>query len=203
MNRQMRDETRIPVSFTFEELSRLKSNVLSGACFASRVSLSLIYKLLEFPADGVSIIREIQAMEGVAPPTQTIAAAPFKRPPLLPFWHKHFFTARNLARNIGDRWDIFGRRKSTDLEDMISNVAKMSGSNLEKWQQEVAQRFVDGIFDRANNRGLTGDWIIFARQYEKNYYLDVATHEQGRSDSAHVLAKRLREMCSAEFSLLV
>jgi hypothetical protein len=48
------------------------------------------------------------------------------------------------------------------------------------WQRVLSHRFMlDGYTDRATNQRLTGDWIIFGKHDGANYYLDLATHEDG------------------------
>lgn len=60
----------------------------------------------------------------------------------------------------------------------------------------------------SGNGPLAGDFRelesdTFALKYDgKNYYLDLATHEDGLGDRAKDLAKKLRDGCAAEFPFL-
>ncbi|MGB7100328.1 MAG: hypothetical protein WBD95_16405 [Xanthobacteraceae bacterium] len=58
---------------------------------------------------------------------------------------------------------------------------------------------LDGFIDRAN-RGLTGDWIIYAKHEGYQYYVDLAAHEE--ADDGERLYQKLRHGSFAEFPFL-
>jgi hypothetical protein len=61
---------------------------------------------------------------------------------------------------------------------------------------------MEGFVDRAK-RGLSGDWIIFGKHADRNYYLDLATHDEGKQGApSERLYKKLREGSAAEFPFL-
>ena len=60
--------------------------------------------------------------------------------------------------------------------------------------------WIGGCENRTAARKLTGDWIIFAKQDGKNYYLDVATHEEGSDPDT--LYRKLQDGSQAEFEFL-
>ena len=84
---------------------------------------------------------------------------------------------------------------------MISENATKYGNNPDLWQKAVAHRFLLGALEErsAANR-LTGHWIIFGKFEGKNYYLDIATHSEGRDPEK--LYEKLRNSAAAEFGFL-
>lgn len=52
---------------------------------------------------------------------------------------------------------------------------------------------------RASAQRLTGDWIIFGKHNEADYYLGISTHEEGAEGGGKELMNRLRRNCEAEF----
>ena len=85
---------------------------------------------------------------------------------------------------------------------MILEVAEEYGDDFDKWVGNLTHRLVIGGYEERVERGLTGDWIIYAQQEGLNYYLDLATHEEGVGERAKDLAQKLREGCEAEFPFL-
>jgi hypothetical protein len=104
-----------------------------------------------------------------------------------------------MLRNIGIRWALDGERQR-DLDAMIKDVQENYGRDPDHWPGVLVHRFVlDGYADRAS-WGLTGDWIILAKHQGQNYYLDLATHEEGHQ--AQRLYEKLRLGSAAEFPFL-
>jgi len=85
---------------------------------------------------------------------------------------------------------------------MILEVAEEYGDDFDKWVGNLTHRLVIGGYEERVERGLTGDWIIYAQHEGLNYYLDLATHEEGVGERAKDLAQKLREGCEAEFPFL-
>ena len=192
------------VSLTFEEIGELKRKYLNGAAYSARMSLAFVIRLMQIRQDRGEdrfVIREIDELEHVCSSTSaTKGAAQFKRPPLHPLWHKHFSTPRHLMRNIGVRWALDGEG-NRDLMQVIGDAATKFGHLPEVWPNYLIHRLVvGGIQDRVEKKRMTGDWIIFAKHEGKNYYLDLATHEEGRN--ADQLLVKLREGSEAEFPFL-
>lgn len=194
----------LSMSLTVEEVARLKSEAVRGQAYAQRVSTPLAAKLLDRTNrnfDPFAVLHELDHLEGLRPTSRTKRESPFKGPHLQPFWHKHFFSSRQLINNIGIRWNLAGGGNK-DLDRMILDVANAHGENSDQWIDQLVHRLVfDGYQERAA-RGLTGDWIIYAKHQGKNYYLDLATHDEGTSERAVHLAKKLRDGCFAEFPFL-
>jgi hypothetical protein len=189
------------LSFTREEWRAIKKGILEDRPYHDRVSIGFALRLLQVRQslkEDHLILDEVDSLEGIGLGTKTKAAEQFRYPPLYPLWHKHFSASRHMLMNIGIRWNA-DRGGNEDLTAMINEVAKLYGGDPDKWPGVLGARFVEGYFERLR-RGLTGDWIIFGRRHEQNYYLDVATHNEGRDQQK--LFIKLKNGSSAEFPFL-
>lgn len=85
---------------------------------------------------------------------------------------------------------------------MLNQVAAEFDNDSDLWPRYLAHKLVvEGTEDRMG-RGLTGDWIIFAKHDGQHFYLDLATHDEGSADNADRLIEKLRNGSSAEFPFL-
>lgn len=122
------------------------------------------------------VIDEIRALEDSSRVTRTKAASQFTREPLKGLWHKHFFCARFLANNVLNHLARGGLEK---LAAEVFDTAK-SPVITKEMIQEFSHRVVVGSFEqRASEGKMTGEWIIFAKHEERNFYLSLATHGTG------------------------
>ena len=196
----------LKVSMTFEEVAEFKRYVSCGANFADRISLALAFRLvlqrINFGEDH-HILFEISHLEqGVD--TSTKPAEQFKHSPLFPLWHKHFSTSRHMLRNIGERWNVARGPGNRDLEAMIAGVVAEHRHDSRMAANLLTHHFVLGALqERSDAQRMTGDWIIFAKHEDRNYYLDLATHEEGEpGDRADQLFEKLKQGSSLEFPFL-
>lgn len=190
------------LSFNFAEISALKREVSGGRRYSDRLSFALTVRLLEmrekFGEDQL-VLLELDQLEGLRAKSATKSAAQF-RPPLHPFWHKHFSGPRHILPNIGSRWGLTGQG-NRDLDALIRRVANDLGNDPARWPRALIHQLVYGGFsDRRQTHRLTGDWIIFAKHEGCNYYLDLATHQEGRN--ADQLQAKLRQGCAVELPFL-
>jgi hypothetical protein len=195
----MEEDCNIKISFDKAGLIAFKKAITCGKPYHERISVALAIRLANaFAAniDAFSILDEIDYLEGIKTMSRTKKEAQFNRPPLQGFWHKHFFSPKHLAKNIGIRWNL-DNGGNRGLTAMISEIQKEHGQDPDVWPNVLAHRLVvDGFEDRAV-RGLTGDWIVYAKRGNSNFYLDLATHEEGLEPER--LLHKLRDGCYAEF----
>jgi len=159
-------------------------------------SLFIVNLYLLDKVNGISpeqVIAEIKHLEGLAPSQQTKEASEFKGPILKGLWHKHFLPALPsvFAHNIINH---LGRR---GLKDLVTEVFDPTKSSVvtRGMIEELSSRLVEGsMIDRASKGKLTGEWIIFAKENQENYYLCIAPHT---SDDANI-ASNLK-VCVHEF----
>jgi hypothetical protein len=191
-------------SLTWAQVAAFKREIILDSELAQRVSFGLAIRLgssLASLGEDYKVRSQIRCLEenisnGTKPAEQ------FKHAPLYPFWHKHFFTPRHTYRNIGDRWGIArGGSGNKDLDRMMGKVAVENGSDPDLWPGLLSHRFIiGGLEERSLDNRLTGDWIIFAKHEGCNYYLDVATHEEG--EEPEKLMAKLRASSATEFPFL-
>ena len=194
----------LKVSFDIDQLREIKRVLTNDRPYADRISLGFALRLLSVKADlkeDHSVLDEIDCLEGLRPQSKTKQEKQFRHPPLHPFWHQHYSAPRHILKNIDTRWNLTGGG-NRDLLAMLCDVARTHGKDPDRWQGAVSYRIVvDGYKDRAE-RGLTGDWIIFGQHGGQNYYLDLATHEEGKGANSKRLYEKLRQGSAAEFPFL-
>lgn len=195
------DEQIASISLTAAEVSELKAEAVRGRPYAERVSIVLALRLLDRTDryfDPFAVLDELDYLEGIRSASRTKPESRFKGEHLRPFWHKHFSSSRHLLKNIGVRWNLTGDG-NRDLDRMILDVAHKHGEDPDRWINDLVHRLVVGGYEERAARGLTGDWIIYAKHAGANYYLDLATHDEGVAEHAEQLAHKLRSGCFAEF----
>lgn len=192
----------------------IKRRALRERPYADRVGLAFALSLessLLTRGPYFQILRELDFLEGIYETSCAVAATQFKHPPLYPFWHKHFTTARHIPNNLILRWG------NTRLQELIDELWAQHGHDPETFSKAISYRIVyDGYRERTRQgeaarvrecppgekrgRGLTGDWIIYGKHEGQNYYLDLATHQEGKQPEA--LYEKLRKGCATEFPFL-
>jgi hypothetical protein len=140
----------------------------------------------------MEILQSVHDLEAGDGNTGTKIATPFKHPPLKGLWHKHYFAARFLAHNIQ-----LGLGKNGLREIVESSLLPHLGetASAETIEQMLLRVTTEPIEKRYADRAMTGEWVIFARRGEANYYLCVSTHNHG-DDEIH---KRIMDVASMDF----
>jgi len=182
-----------------EQLSKFASHVRLNKSYRDRVSELLILNLfvysIEFGINPREVIEEIENLESGDGNTQTKPAEEFTRPPLAGLWHKHFFTARFLPKNI------LNSLQGGVLDNLVNEIMDPSKSSIitEEMISELAHRVInEPVRQRSNSNKLTGEWIIFAKKGSKNYYLCLSTHDAGDD----FIAEQIRDHCVRDFPFL-
>ena len=105
--------------------------------------------------------------------SRTKPAGEFKGPLLKGLLHKHHAQARFLAQNIQLHW------KSADLAKRIKAIREDATIPEEKKPGAIAHAVVlDGYTERSDAQKLTGEWIVYARHRDRNYYLTLGQHNE-------------------------
>lgn len=147
------------------------------------------------------VIDEIEFLEGFQKKSGSKQASLFHREPLKGLWHKHYLEdglasmAMNLSRGVGKYripWfekgiadaQSSGEERYVTKEDIPHIVNDAIAGNWERLKKESA---------------LTGEWIIFARHKNKNYYLCLGRH---KSDP-QILRAQIDAFCVQEFPFLI
>lgn len=148
------------------------------------------YCLNEFfgihPRDILLSVKELELPGSVS---RTKPAQPLNGASLKGLWHKHYFAAKFLARNIQLGLGRNGMRKLILEEIPIGEIP------TEEMVSRLAKRVVDEpISSRSAASKMTGEWIIFLPHHGKNYYLCLGLH----GTDPHI-ADRIREHCTRDF----
>lgn len=100
-------------------------------------------------------------------------ARQFKHEPLRGLWYKHHHQASFLLKNLMLEMH---RTPTVEafLEDNIENV--MSPELIQHLVYEVTVKNYDR---RASQGRLTGEWIVYERTGDRNYYLTLGHHDEG------------------------
>ena len=186
------------------QLLQIKSEAVRERPYSDRVSVALAFRLLGITTQGLdvfAVLDEIDYLEGAASGSKTKPETPFRRAPLAPFWHKHFASARHILPNIIVRWNI-KNGGNKDLGNLLNRIAAEFGDDSEAWQKQLAHALTVGAVEDRAKRGFTGDWLIYGKHDGKNYYLDLACHEEGEPENADALYEKLKKGCAAEFPFL-
>ena len=129
-------------------------------------------------AFGVSpheILATIRNLEAGEPENGVKAATQFKHAPLRGLWHKHYFSAHFVAANI-----LLGLGKN-GMEKLAEEVFDPSQPLItEKMIREMAHRVANEPIEKRHADGkLTGEWVVYAKHSNQNYYLALNTHNAG------------------------
>ena len=145
-------------------------------------------------AFGVSpqeILSAIYDVEQGEPPSRIKAATQFENMPLKGLWHKHYFSARFMPKNIA-----LGLGKGR-LSKLVKEVIDPGKSLLISNERiiELAWRVAEIFKTRATANNLTGEWVVYMRREAKNYYLCCGTHDDGDQ----FIYDRIMEHCVRDF----
>ena len=147
--------------------------------------------------DPYLVINEIKALENLRPSMQTKTEAEFRGEHLKGLWHKHFLAdlPSVIATNILNQLGKNGIRNISRevLDPNISPV--ITKEMLDELTHKVV---VESLEKRAEQDKLTGEWIVYAKENNSNYYLGIWRHDAGDEK----IAKAIKDTCMPEFPFL-
>ncbi len=162
----------------------------------SRIStlfwLDLYGLLFAFGISPHEILDTVSELEQGKGRNATKSATPFKNLPLKGLWHKHYFSAHFLPKNIS-----LGLGKNGAMR-IIKEVMDPRKSPVvtEGMVRELARRVThEPIEQRSASKQLTGEWIVYLPYGGQNYYLCCSTHDAG--DEA--IFDRIMQHCVTDF----
>lgn len=144
--------------------------------------------------DPFQVIEELKFLEGGRPSLQTKPASPFNRDHLKGLWHKHFMPALPsvMAHNIMNHLGRHGARKL--IEEVFD--PEKSPVVTQEMIDELSHRIViESMEKRGAQEKLTGEWIVFAKEEDGNYYLGIWSHTAGDES----IASSIKAACVPEF----
>jgi hypothetical protein len=168
------------VRITSDQLAAFRHMLIGNSPLASRMSKLIwldIYTLDHlFGVSAQEILWVIQQLENGDRDKGTKPATQFRYMPLKGLWHKHYFSARFLPKNICLSLGEDG------VERLAFEVLDPSKSPIftREMIEELARRIAEEPFEkRYEQKRLTGEWIIFLKRDDGNYYLCCGTHKDG------------------------
>ncbi len=120
-----------------------------------------------------SVMQEIAILENApdATVTRTKPASLLQRPPLTGLWHKHYFYDRFIPGNLVAHWQKWR------VENYVSESFRIGDT----WPPEASRKIAEdlmqqGYIARGEQNKLTGEWIVFARVKDKNFYITLGVY---------------------------
>jgi hypothetical protein len=147
------------------------------------------------------IMREIEALEGIGPPSQLKPPGRFNHPPLKGLWHKHYLEdgLRATAINAKKGLDRYGSPLFRERMQEAEDAGEVRYMTTQQDIQAVAHDIAFGNFERmATVAELTGEWIVYAQHGGENYYLCLGRHDSGDD----YLRSQIDAICCQEFPFL-
>lgn len=185
--------------FTEEELGAFAAIVGLDRVAPGRYSWLFAMQLfLHAQVDDVDpsmIVAELRALEGGPQTVGTKPATEFAKDPLKGLWHKHFFSAHFVGHNLLNQ--LAGGKLKALVDKVLDpkNHPIITAELINQFSHEV----VTGTFERREAQGkLTGEWIIFAKYGDQNYYLCLSTHNAGDQ----VIYDQVKSACFHQFPFL-
>jgi hypothetical protein len=177
----------------YAESLGLKGSILGRCSWLFIMQLYLLSTL-----DGVDpsmIVSEIESIECNLSTVGTKPATEFKKLPLKGLWHKHYFSAKFIPQNLVNHHSR-GRLQSLINEIMDPVEYPIVTREL---INKVAYEVVTGAMESREADGkLTGEWIVFAKHSNQNYYLCLATHESGDD----IIYNQIKSACFHQYPFL-
>ncbi|MAK66165.1 MAG: hypothetical protein CMH21_06450 [Methylophaga sp.] len=193
---------------TEDEVTHFRNNHV-GFCGVdmNRLSQFLLIQLTSISKHGTHdsflITDVIQELEGVGRGCKQ-RVDQFKHMPLKGLFKAHFSGAQFLVRNLVNHWGL-EFENSPKFNSLCSYVIEEEQKNPSKfgWQGRLAHEMViSGYKERARQNKLTGEWIIFAKHKNLNYYLCISRHSKSNRGDQEIY-DFLKLLCEHEYPFLL
>lgn len=151
-----------------------------------------------------SITDVIQELEGVGRGCK-LRVSQFGQLPLKGFYKAHFFDARFLVKNLINHWGL-EFKDSPKFNSLFARVIEEEEKSPSKfgWQGRLAHEMtVVGYEERAKKNKRTGEWIIFAKHNNLNYYLCISRHSSPNSKEDQEIYDFLKLLCEHKYPFLL
>lgn len=166
-----------------------------------RYSMLLLLHLYGGSKSPWKVVHEINALEGLGPPSQLKAPIQNKHPPLKGLWHKHYQQngIRSLAMNIGNALKRYGLPYAKQKVNEAKAAGELRHFSVEDVKPIVNDALHNNFVQLGKDGAVSGEWLLFATHEGKNYYLCLTTHD--KSQHAEV-RQHIDVLCSREFPFL-
>ena len=193
--------TNEPLQVPDKELAYFRDNHVGFLHLENtEISKLLLWQLYYFHSNRIFsiyyILDEIKYLEGITKATRTKKEEEFKGQYLRGLWHKHFYSNRFIYTNIINYWEM-KKKANSKLDKLIDEVFQSSESDYitEEMINLFAYKLTDDPFRNKILRGTcTGEWIVFAKSNNKNYYLVLGQHNDDEN-----IYKLISRYCLTEY----
>ena len=186
-------------TFTEVELGEYASQVGLDRIAPGRYSWLFVMKLfLHAEVNGIDpsmILAELEALEGDTPTVGTKRATEFTKEPLKGLWHKHYFSAHFVGKNLANH---HARGRLGKLVEQVMDPIKYPVVTVELIDKLTHEIFTGALEKREAQDKLTGEWIVFGKHEGQNYYLCIATHDTGDQ----IIYAQVKSACFRQFPFL-
>jgi hypothetical protein len=201
-------------SYTLDEWAQIKQKAAESLMLPVSIeieySISFIALLLHAQSERLFNVHcvsdEVKYLAGLSTSTATKAAELLVKGKFKDqcFWHKHFFDARFIVKNISNEL----KRDNSEFNLWVEKEFESLPENEELRINWLIRQYSIGAFEYragihenisepSDKKRVTGEWIIYKPFQGKLYFLDVALHSQGRE-----LYSNIKAHCAAEFPYL-
>ncbi|GBE31336.1 hypothetical protein BMS3Bbin05_00236 [bacterium BMS3Bbin05] len=190
-----------PLQASDKELAHFRYNHVGFLHLENaEISKPLLWQLYYFHTKRILsiyyVLDEIRYLEGITKATRTKKEEEFKGQYLRGLWHKHFYSDMFFYRNIINYWEM-EKKINSKLDKMIDEIFQSSKSDYitEEIINLIVYRLTDDPFRNKILRGTcTGEWIVFAKINNKNYYLVLGQHNDDEN-----ICKLIKCYCLTEY----
>jgi hypothetical protein len=164
---------RESVAFHGLELARI-SSVLLAQAYALQIRRILSVFDLTQP---------IKVLEGVIAADTTPSEDRFRHPPLTGLYKKHFTSPRFMTKNLLNyATSKEGRKNFSKVFDEASRIDG-TGSVDDIFLKYLAHHtVVTPLHQKTASRTMTGEWVVFHKHEELNFYLTFAAHDEANAE---------------------
>ena len=126
----------------------------------------------------------------------------FNHLPLNGLFKVHFFDARFIARNLINhgRLELEHSPKFNSLYSRIVEKEEKTPSKI-GWHGLLAHEMTIGAYEAKKNKR-TGEWLIFAKHNNLNYYLGIFKHSKPKQEDQEIY-DFLKALCEREYPFLL
>ena len=184
---QSESPTREQIQQQYQSAVSFVQGLLNPVMVDGNYSFGLLTELsalsLNRQATVFQIVKEIRLLErGQESASTTKGAAMFTKPLLAGYWHKHYFAASFIRKNI-----LLEMAKDNTLRKVLGGYFGqiLTEAHIGKL---VHQLVYDNLRVRGLDSRLTGEWLIFSMAGGRRNYLTLGTHAEGNNN----ISERIR-----------
>jgi len=170
------DKNRIDIK------ERLKLKLTTGACSSYLVNQLSIHRahIGEKFGDKIEFINSSEVLEYIHNLEKgNIKGSPFNNEPLLDFKHIHLSPycslGSSLFRNVKEYWfnskGQIHKARTEELNKILHRYKNAPYSTISREMHNTAMK----------NKDLKGEWLIYLTKNNKNFYLCLASHKEGKN----------------------